>query len=82
VSQSVDSSFTELSFSMKVSVRGRTLRAGSSRSRDEELDAVWGNISFNSDANCAASDLFGSRINVGRCTCSMSQAIVAVLHSR
>jgi len=45
---------------------------------DEELDAVLGSISFSSEASWAASDLLGSRINVGRWTLSMSQAMVAV----
>ena len=46
---------------------------------DEVLDPVVGKISRISLANWAASDLFGAMISVGRCTCSMVQAMVALL---
>ena len=38
-----------------------------------------GSSSLNSLASCAARVLFGAMTSVGRCTCSISQAVVADL---
>jgi hypothetical protein len=46
---------------------------------DEVLDPVVGEELRNSLASWAASDLLGAMTSVGRCTCSMVQAMVALL---
>ena len=46
---------------------------------DEVFDSVLGKNWRNSLASCAPSALLGARTRVGRCTCSISQAIVADL---